>query len=111
MVRKESEIINDIKKLVQCLNKNIKVDSVILFGSYAKGTAVEDSDVDIAIISPEFGQNPLRDKQIIYRTIANEDIEPCFEIHTFSPGELKNSNSFFVSEIRSTGKTIWTDSI
>ncbi|KJS15775.1 MAG: hypothetical protein VR69_11855 [Peptococcaceae bacterium BRH_c4b] len=111
MVRKESEIINEIGRLVQSLKKNIKVDSVILFGSYAKGTAVEDSDVDIAVISPEFGQNPLKDKQLIYRTIIKENIEPYFEIHTFTPSELKASNSYFISEIRSTGKKICTDSV
>jgi len=111
MVREESEIINEIRRLVQSLKKNIKLDSVILFGSYAKGTAVEDSDVDIAVISPEFGQNPLKDKQLIYRTIIKENIEPFFEIHTFTPGELKASNSYFISEIRSTGKMIWTDSV
>ncbi|ACV64710.1 DNA polymerase beta domain protein region [Desulfofarcimen acetoxidans DSM 771] len=82
MVRKESEIINEISRLVQFLKKNIKVDSVILLGSYAKGTAGEESDVDIAVISPEFGQNPLKDKRLIYRTIIKEDIEPYFEIHS-----------------------------
>lgn len=111
MVRKESEIIDEIRKLVQSLKKNIKLDSVILFGSYAKGTAVENSDVDIAVISPEFGQNPLKDKQLIYRTIIRDDIEPFFEIHTFTPSELKDSDSFFISEIRSTGKMVWMDSL
>jgi len=110
MVRKESEIIDEIRRLVQSLKKDIKLDSVILFGSYAKGNAVENSDVDIAVISPEFGQNPLKDKQLIYRTIIRDDIEPFFEIHTFTPSELKDSDSFFVSEIRSTGKMVWTDS-
>lgn len=104
MVREESEIINEIRRLVQSLKKNIKLDSVILFGSYAKGTAVEDSDVDIAVISPEFGQNPLKDKQLIYRTIIKENIEPFFEIHTFTPGELKASNSYlfqkFVQQVK-----------
>ncbi|WP_066640157.1 nucleotidyltransferase domain-containing protein [Desulfolucanica intricata] len=111
MVRKESEIINEISRLAQSLNKNIKVDSVILFGSYAKGTADKDSDVDIAVISPEFGRNPLKDKQLVYRTIVKENIEPYFEIHTFTPSELKNSSNYFISEIRSTGKKIWTDSM
>lgn len=111
MVRKESEIINEISKLVKSLEKNIKVDSVILFGSYAKGTADKDSDVDIAVISPEFGQDTLKDKQLIYRTIIKEDIEPYFEIHTFTPSELKTSDSYFISEIRSTGKKIWIDSM
>jgi len=30
------------------------MDSVFLFGSYARGTVTEDSDIDIAIISANF---------------------------------------------------------
>jgi len=111
MVRNKPQIKNEITKLVEALKKNIKVDSVILFGSFAKGNASKDSDVDIAVISTEFGQNPLKEKQLIYRTIIKESIEPYFEIHTFTPSELKSSNNYFISEIRSTGQKIWPEPI
>ncbi len=44
-----------IQYLTEELQKSgVNTDSVHLFGSYASGTASEDSDIDIAIISPDF---------------------------------------------------------
>lgn len=54
----EKKELNLINKYVDLLKKKgIKVSQVILFGSHAKGNAKPDSDIDIAVISPEFGQN------------------------------------------------------
>jgi len=39
------------------LKKNIKIDQVILYGSYASGHMKLYSDIDIAIISPDFGKD------------------------------------------------------
>lgn len=41
-----------IKDNVNKLAKNYDIDKVYLFGSYMKGTATEDSDIDIFIESP-----------------------------------------------------------
>ncbi|MCL2282067.1 MAG: nucleotidyltransferase domain-containing protein [Fibromonadales bacterium] len=38
-----------ISRIVQCL-MGLNVYKVILFGSYAKGTATEDSDIDLVVI-------------------------------------------------------------
>ena len=47
-----------IGKYVQVLRtKGIRVDRVILFGSRASGRAHADSDVDLAVISPDFGRD------------------------------------------------------
>lgn len=35
-------------------SKRIKVDKLILFGSYARGKYREDSDIDVVVISPDF---------------------------------------------------------
>jgi len=53
------EIPNDITVLIKNYIKlvkedNIKIEKVILYGSYAKGTYNEHSDIDLAIISPDF---------------------------------------------------------
>ena len=45
-----------IQEYVELLNqRNIRVAQAILFGSHALGTADEDSDIDVAIISPDLG--------------------------------------------------------
>lgn len=55
MVKVPSEVMNVIDDFIKLLQEeNIKIEKVILFGSYAKGTQRKDSDIDLAIISPDF---------------------------------------------------------
>lgn len=44
-------ILEIIIKYIQELSKEISIDKVIIFGSYAKNCYNEDSDIDIAIFS------------------------------------------------------------
>lgn len=46
------EVIDRIKVISERLKKEYNAEKVILFGSYARGEATEDSDVDILIIAP-----------------------------------------------------------
>ena len=41
--------INDIKKLLREVLINTEVEKAILFGSYAKNTPTENSDIDLVI--------------------------------------------------------------
>lgn len=45
--------IDEIKVVLKKLLKDMPVDSVVLFGSYAKNTATKDSDLDFVIDSKE----------------------------------------------------------
>lgn len=45
-------VIDRIKAISKRLKKEYKAERVILFGSYAKGKATEDSDIDILVIAP-----------------------------------------------------------
>ncbi len=47
-------ILEIIIKYIQELSKEISIDKVIIFGSYAKNNYNEDSDIDIAIFSKDF---------------------------------------------------------
>lgn len=42
---------------------NIKVEKAYLFGSYARGTYREDSDIDIAIVSKDFSGDRFVDRR------------------------------------------------
>jgi len=46
------EISERLRKISQRLKKEYHAEKVILFGSYAKGEATMDSDVDILVIAP-----------------------------------------------------------
>lgn len=45
--------------------KNIKIDKVYLFGSYAKGTSDGNSDIDIAIVSKDFSGDRFSDRRLL----------------------------------------------
>ncbi|MDI6602527.1 MAG: nucleotidyltransferase domain-containing protein [Patescibacteria group bacterium] len=54
MDRKKINVKKLIKEYLKCFPKNVKVEGVFLFGSYATGKIRRDSDVDIIVISPDF---------------------------------------------------------
>ena len=71
---------------------NIRVDQLILFGYYASGTAREDSDIDLVVISPSFsGKGYWGRIDILTDAVikAASSIEPS----AFTPDEWKSENS------------------
>ena len=81
------------------------IDKVYLFGSYAKGTAHDQSDIDVCFFSRSFENQRLVDIVFQLMKLANKyrgfDIEP----HAFPVSEL-NSGNPFVNEILRTGKEL-----
>lgn len=58
MDRKKNNVKKIINDYIKHLPANIKIEGVFLFGSYATGKAKKDSDIDIAVISPNFEKTP-----------------------------------------------------
>lgn len=54
MAKIPENIKNIIEDYLRDLDAEIKVEKAVLFGSYAKGTYDEDSDIDLAIFSDYF---------------------------------------------------------
>ena len=50
---------NDIRELARGIAQEFRPERIVLFGSYAEGTATPDSDVDLLVIMP-FRGTPLR---------------------------------------------------
>ena len=48
----DQEILGRLRKISERLKKEYHAEKVILYGSYARGEATEDSDVDLFIIAP-----------------------------------------------------------
>jgi len=75
----KSEAIKIIKKFVGALKKEgISVEHVILYGSYAKGKARPDSDIDVAIVSNNFGRDRVEEGMTLFKIAGNIDsrLEP-----------------------------------
>ncbi len=75
----EKEIINKLRKFSNSLIRSgIDVDRVILYGSYAKGKVREDSDIDVAVVSRDFGKDRTEEGMLLFRIAGEIDsrIEP-----------------------------------
>lgn len=99
----KSQVVTIIKKFVKALKATgISVDRVILYGSYAKGAARPDSDIDIAVISKDFGKDRVEEGMSLFRIAGKIDsrLEPV----PFSPKVYENDTWIpLVYEIREKG--------
>lgn len=75
----EESILRIIQRFVEALTKEgIKTDKVILYGSYTQGSHREDSDIDVAVVSRDFGKDPVDEGMKLFRIAGSIDprIEP-----------------------------------
>ena len=91
-------------------NQGIEMSTVILFGSQSDGTASDESDVDIALISSSFQnldslQRRKRVKPVLYRIIERYKIP--IDLILLTPEEYDTESSIRMSFIRN-GVTIPT---
>lgn len=102
MVKKaiNTEIINSIEKFIKEIKKKYNVEAIILFGSYAKGTENEDSDIDIAIISSDFNDIIEDGAKLIGLTWK---IDTRIEPHPITTEDYEKVSNPFVKEVMNTG--------
>lgn len=96
-------LIKIIKRFVAALSKEgITIDKIILYGSYAKGKARPDSDIDVAVVSRDFGKDRTEEGMLLFR-IAGE-IDPRIEPVPLSVESYKNDTWVpLIYEIRTKG--------
>lgn len=77
--------------------------SIIMYGSYVKGTANQDSDIDVAVIFDGYNGNWLQDSALLWKLTrnVNTSIEPILLDRTQDP-------SGFVQEIFNTGDVLYS---
>ncbi len=95
---KAIEVVERFLKLIK--SDNITIERIILFGSYAKGNAGEWSDMDIAIVSPDFSGMPFYDRKMLNSFILK--IDSRIEVHPFRPEDF-TEDDLFVREILKNG--------
>ncbi|KHE93242.1 MAG: nucleotidyltransferase domain-containing protein [Candidatus Scalindua rubra] len=75
----QKEVVRKIEEFVKALKKdNINVAKVILYGSRASDKAHEYSDIDVAIVSPDFGKDRFEEGVRLFKIACEIDslIEP-----------------------------------
>ena len=89
-----------VRRFLNVLGKQRKVQAAYLYGSQVKGIATEWSDIDLAVISSDFSSDLFEERLVLLRLAAQVDdrIEP----RPFTPEDF-NDNDPLASEIRRTG--------
>lgn len=91
-----------IQKYYQALEaEGIPIEQIILFGSHAAGKADQDSDLDLCVVSREFGKDPFRE-MVRLAKIATK-IESLIEPHPYHPSDLQEKYDPLAQEIRTHG--------
>ena len=103
-----------LQKFLQTLKEEYPEARVYLFGSFARGDWLEDSDLDLAVISPQF-QGALVERMADLRRLAPN--YASFEIFAFTPEEMEHllqSSSFWQEnasywlDLGATGEDSWS---
>ncbi len=94
--------IQDFIKLLE--REGITVDKTILFGSFAQEKSHTDSDIDLAVISSQFGNNNFKELVLLRKLALHIDskLEPI----PLNPRDLNDRFSTLIHEIKTHGKII-----
>ena len=95
-------VINIVKQYANVVTKELSPSAIVLFGSYAKGNATNDSDIDVAVIFDGFTGDWHKTSSMLWRLRRNisVDIEPVLL-------DRVEDRSGFVKNIFKTGQIIY----
>lgn len=96
-----------IADLIDRLSGGIRVEAVVLYGSHANGVPHEDSDIDVAVVSPDFEGVALWRRQEIISDLTvhrNRNLSPI----GYPSSEYRNPGPHsFLGEIVRTGRVVY----
>ena len=92
----------DLGKIISIITK-INPEKIYLFGSYAAGSADEQSDIDLIVIAPT-NERPLERRMKLRRMLAEYDRRIGLDLLVYTPDEFdmlaKEPSSFISSAIK-----------
>ena len=96
-----------VRRTIERLQQKIQVQQAILFGSHAKGEADAWSDVDLAVISPDFSRMSHRKVMDLLVEVALA-VDPSVEIRPYTPRDLREARpTNFLGHILAAGKVVY----
>ena len=107
MVATNVDVGEIVRRVVEELRGRIRVSKVILFGSYVNGAPRKWSDIDLAIVSPDFSNIPLWHRQeMLAESIRKADVR--LSPLGYSPEEFSEPGPHsFLREITTKGKVLY----
>jgi predicted nucleotidyltransferase len=75
----KEQVVKIVRKFVKALRRNgITVDHLILYGSCASGRMRPDSDIDVAVVSRDFGKDKVEEGMNLFKIAGkiNSRLEP-----------------------------------
>lgn len=98
---KTEQVLAKVRELLRLLRSaNVTITAAYLYGSYAVGTAHADSDIDVAVISPDLSGDRLQDW--LRLTYIATHIDSRFEVIGFLPEQFRDEHPL-VWEIKTSG--------
>lgn len=99
----QSSIMQSLNTYAQKVCEYLSPEQIVLYGSYAKGYAHEDSDIDVAVIVKDFHGDHLKTASLLHRLCWDIDtrIEPVL---LYADGK---DLSCFLQDVRQTGRVIY----
>lgn len=93
-------ITRSVEQFLAAVRRQQRVEAAYVFGSHVWGTAAEWSDIDLAVISPDFSSDRFQERLNLMRLAAQIDdrIEPS----PFTPEDFKAKDPL-AHEILQTG--------
>ena len=95
------EIADIVDKYIAIVKENYDVVAIILFGSYAKGTEHEDSDIDIAVVTDDIKTDKFDEE--VKLTLLRRKIDSRIEPHIIKVEDYENDETPFIVEVKTTG--------
>jgi predicted nucleotidyltransferase len=96
-----------VRQAVDRLRERVRIQQVVLFGSHARGEADAWSDVDLAVISPDFARMTHRKIMDLLVEVALA-VDPSVEIRPYTPRELRDARpTNFLGHILAEGRVVY----
>ncbi len=108
MVTRQTELDAAIARFIEDLKKGIRLEAVVLYGSHVNGQPHEWSDIDLAVISPDFEGLPVNERQEIISRLTWREREGRIEPIGYPSSEYHNPGPHsFLREIIRTGRVVY----
>jgi uncharacterized protein len=103
---KETDVKRITRQYLQRLARSITVNKAILTGSWATGSYLEDSDVDLIIVSDDFSKMPIADRLSYLQKKWNSRIPLEAFGYTIDEFRKLKRTSTFVKDAVRTGRVL-----